>query len=679
MSGPSRHPCDCRPRYPASQVLAPWRGLFGVLLLIVLLVGEHAAAGAPPNSAGSDPLGLLLQRELTGTSAGYVDDAACAICHPATAASYQGVGMAQSLRRPAAASRLEDDAHASYEHLPSQQHFTLQWQGDALRFRRWQLDARGRRINEVEQNVDWILGSGHRSRVYLYRTPGGELYQLPVAWYAQEGRLGMAPGYDRADHDGLTRRIRRECLFCHNAYPEQDTGSDARWAPQTFPSTLPQGTGCQRCHGPGASHARTVVSNGTTQEIRDSIVNPRRLAPARRDDICFQCHLLPAVAVIGPRRFGHGDYSFRPGQALDDYLLHVEVSEANAPPTPFEINHHAWRLTQSPCYTKGGITCIDCHDPHQPLASDPRLKQADMVCQRCHQAHSVSAPADSQSSCTTCHMPRRRTQDVVHVSMTDHRIQRPPAGDLLATLHEREPEVSDVRLLHAEATSNAGEADVYRTIAIVRAGLGAGDGVTHLQQVLQHQPPAQSEPWYDLVAAQLGQRRFADALATTRSLMTTAPDDPLLLSWLGTALAGTGKADEALAQYRRAAAIAKDSPEVSFNLGLTLHGLKRDSEAVAPLTHALTLRPNFVAAWIARAAVHAALGSRTAAIADYQHALTLQPRETRVYLALAPLLDAAGKPEEALRYLQLGARVAARPEAVQAFLVERAQRPANTP
>lgn len=652
--------------------LAAW--LVAGSLLLVASVGA-----APQGEAGADPLRLLLQRELTGTAAGYVPDETCAICHPATFASYQGVGMAQSLRRPANAARIEAGEHATFEHAPSQQRFSLQWQGDVLHFSRWQLDAQGKRINGFEQDVDWILGSGHRSRVYLTRAPGGELYQLPVAWYAQEGRLAMAPGYDRADHDGLTRRIRRECLFCHDAYPEQAAGSDAHWAAQTFPATLPEGTGCQRCHGPGATHARTVVGNGTAQAIRDSIVNPRRLAPARRDEVCFQCHLLPAVAVIGPRRIDRGDYSFRPGQPLDDYLLHVDVTEANAPVERFEINHHAWRLTQSPCYAQGGVTCIDCHDPHRPLATDPRLAQADAVCQRCHTAHAVSATAaappiaSTKPSCTTCHMPRRRTQDVVHVTMTDHRIQKPPGGDLLAPLAEREPAVNDVQLLHASSVATAAQADLYRTLAIVRAGLGGGDGVTHLQRVLEREPTSSAEAWYDLVAAQLGQRRFADALATTATLLAAAPDDALLHGWRGTALAGAGRLQEGLAEQARAVRAAPSSPEAAFNLGLLLHAQKRDTEALRPLSQAIALRPNFVVAWITRAAAQAALGRRDAAIADYRQALALQPRETRAYLALAPLLDATGAHDEALRYLQLGARVAARPQDVQAALDARAQ------
>jgi hypothetical protein len=112
----------------------------------------------------------------------YVADSACASCHRAKYTSYQAVGMAQSMRRPRADVLIEDFRNARFFHKPSQSWFEMTWKDGRLLFRRWQLDAGGHRINEIEQQVDWIVGSGHRSRVYLYRTPSGGLFQLPVAW-----------------------------------------------------------------------------------------------------------------------------------------------------------------------------------------------------------------------------------------------------------------------------------------------------------------------------------------------------------------------------------------------------------------------------------------------------------------------------------------------------------------
>jgi hypothetical protein len=56
------------------------------------------------------------------------------------------------------------------------------------------------------------LGSGDHARTYLCQTPGGETFQLPLAWYSQIRGWGMAPGFDRPDHEGVLRRVRRECL-----------------------------------------------------------------------------------------------------------------------------------------------------------------------------------------------------------------------------------------------------------------------------------------------------------------------------------------------------------------------------------------------------------------------------------------------------------------------------------
>ena len=621
-------------------------------------------------SADADPLARLGLHASTGAAAGYVEDRGCGICHRAKFDSYQEVGMAQSLRRPRRAQRIEDFDLPEFNHAPSQEHYAMRWRDDQLVFERWQLDEEGKRINAIEQRVDWILGSGHRARVYLYRTPSGELFQLPLAWYTQEHAWGMAPGYDRADHDGVVRRVRRECLFCHNAYPQTPAGADAHWAPQSFPADLPEGTGCQRCHGPGAGHVRTVLNGGPSAAIVGAIVNPRRLPPERRDAVCFQCHLQPAVALIGPRRFERGDYSFRPGERLEDYMLHVDVEETGrAADDRFEINHHAYRMTQSMCFQKGGISCIDCHDPHQSLRQDARLAKVSATCAGCHAPHGPqSAPAGAGTNigagdCAACHMPRRRTQDVVHVSMTDHKIQRRPrATDLLAPLRERDPDLGAVRFLSPRDTPAGALGEVYRATILSRAGVGGASALARLEAALAASAPDAPTPWFDLVAGQLFQRRFADAGSTLDTrLAALVADNPLLTAWRGLAHVGAGSTQTGLDDLRQATTAAPDVPEFLFNLGSMQHRVGSEQIAVDALTRAITLRPNLVSAWLKRAETYAALDRRDAAIADYARALQVNPRETRAYLGLVPLLRATGSDAEAERYYTHGLRVAGDP------------------
>ncbi|HYM60155.1 MAG TPA: cytochrome c3 family protein [Thermoanaerobaculia bacterium] len=563
-------------------------------------------------------------RVTSGAAPGYVDDVVCRTCHHEKHDSYQGVGMARSMRRPRAQEMIEDFAHSRFFHAPSQSWYEMEWNGTVLLFRSYQLDENKKRIHVLELKVDWILGSGHRSRVYLYRTPGGELFQLPVAWYTQEKAWGMAPGFDRPDHDGVERRVRRECLFCHNAYPDVPAGSDAHWAPQTFPAALPEGTGCQRCHGPGARHARTALAGGAKDEIRAAIVNPAKLPPDRRDSVCFQCHLLPAVEMIGVRRFDRLDYSFRPGELLSDYMLHVEIEEPSMKPADrFEINHHAYRLQQSLCYKKGGITCINCHDPHQPIDKDPRLASVRGVCLGCHKPHEVVAGAEKPGDCTTCHMPRRRTQDVVHVIMTDHRIQRRPPANALAPLREREPDIADVQFLDPAHVPTGTLGNVYRAVTVLRALPAYREALAHLAQELPKAAAPSKVPSYDLVAAEIQAGRYAEAMKIIASLPA---DDLRVISWRGAAHFGLGETDAAIDDLRRAVQGAPEVYEYQLTLGVALHKLGRDAAALAPLTHAVELRPTSSAALTVRGEALALLGRKAEAEADRERALAMRPK-----------------------------------------------------
>lgn len=615
-----------------------------------------------------------------GAAPGYVPDAACASCHGEIYRSYQEVGMARSFYRPSAGRAIEDFASGFY-HPASRQHFRMLRQGDRLVFRRWQLDGEGREVNVFEQEVDWILGSGNHARTYLFRAPGGELYQLPVSWYAQENRWWMAPGYDRPDHEGVVRRVRRECMFCHNGYPDVPAGSDAYDAAQTYPQELPEGTGCQRCHGPGAEHLRRASGGVESQpEIRAAIVNPGKLAPERRDDVCYGCHLQPAVALPGVRRFGRGDYSFRPGEALTDYLVPVDVTEeGKAPGERFEINHHAYRLRQSLCFAKsaGKLSCLTCHDPHRKVQPAERAAHYRAACLTCHQMEDCKLDATSagtaegiaRDDCSTCHMPKRRPQDVVHTVMTDHRIGRRPAGDLLAPLAEADPELTGVSLYFPDRSPPGAEGELFRALSVARTG-ASGPGTDRVAALLA-KDARHPTAWLELGQSQLQLRRFAEAEATLSRVLAGNPDHPLALDWLAIARASQGRTEDGVALLRRA--LAQPGPgrtESRFNLARLLAGLGQRQEALALLSQALAERPNFAAAWYHKGNALAQLEDSAAAVECYRRALAVDPAYTPAYLALGRALLARGERSEALRVLRHGKIVAARPGAVAEALAE---------
>jgi predicted CXXCH cytochrome family protein len=591
---------------------------------------------------------------------GYVNDSSCASCHADIVRTYQHVGMSKSFDRPRPDDVIENFNKLPYRHQRSGDLMELRWRQGRLIFRRWQIDAAGNPINTFEQPVDWILGSGHHARTYLYQTPNGELYQLPIAWYSQTNQWAMAPGYDRRDHEGVLRRARLECLFCHNAYPElPENSQNGYWRNQGEPAHLPEGIGCQRCHGPGAEHVRRAIAAPGDAAVRAAIVNPKKLDAALGRDVCYECHMQPSVAVPGIRRFGRDINSFRPGQPLSAYLLRVDITDSGiARSDRFEINHHPYRLEQSRCFreSEGRLSCLSCHDPHRKVAEADRAAHYRAVCTSCHaDAHRPN------EDCVTCHMPKRRTQDVVHVVMTDHRISRGPFGaELLAAREEREPLIENIEII--EPGLSPVEAELYRVVASVRAG--SGSAALRLEQLLAAAARPDIEPYFDLAAAQLRQKRAEAVEKTARLILERVPDHPLALEWLGLAQAGTGDRDAALETLRKAAKLDPDRVETQYNLGLHLAARGDRDEAAACFERALAGRPNFVLAWIHLGDVR----TGDAAIAAYRRALEIDPSSSRAYVALARALRARGRDKEAQRYLVHGATFAAKPEVVRAEL-----------
>lgn len=657
--------------------------LLGVLSL--LLLGQAPAPSPDQQSASLLPLPMVAKdlaglgfAVTTGAAAGFVDEASCAFCHTSISETYRDKGMARAFRRPRPENDIENFAAPPFVHAPSGQSFQIARDGGRLVFRRWQMGPDGQPINGFEIGVDWILGSGDHARTYLYRTAGGELYQLPLAWYSQERSWGMAPGFDRPDHDGILRRVRRECVFCHTSYPDVPAGADAYGAPQSFPAQLPEGVGCQRCHGPAAEHVWLALGGlGSNEEIRSSVFNPGRLPAPRRDEVCQGCHFQPSVALPGLRRFGRGDYSFRPGEPLGDYLVQVEVEEEGRPPGErFEINHHPYRLRQSRCWieSRGALSCLTCHDPHRRVPQSARAAHYRAACLTCHKVEDCGLPktgihAKDSGDCVSCHMAKRRTQDVVHVVMTDHRIQRRPGGpELLATLAETDPVLTGIRLLGTSAPQGA-LGEVYRAAAVVRMTASV-TAIEHLEKMLASARPPEPEPWLDLAQGQLKLGRFADADHTLISFMERFPNQPLAQEWLALARAGQGKTEEAIAILEKTLESIPDRAEAEYNLGRLLAFRNRPQEAETHLGRAVSVRPNLAPAWYHLGEVSAALGRTDAALGYWRHALEIDPTHTGAYVSLGKSLLAKGDRVAALRWLRQGARVAAKREAVTAVLRE---------
>ena len=673
------------------MVAVPW------VLAAVVAVGTDVPNGqaltepgepnARPEATPAAPMLSERARNVAlteGAAAGYVDDQLCGRCHQDLFESYRDVGMSRSFSPPAEAEVIEDFEAPPYFHEPSRRYYEMRRTPDGtITFRRFQRDDAGREINEIEQQVDWVLGSGNRSRTYLFRTPGGELYQLPLAWYTQVGGWRMAPGFDKADHAGLDRRVQHECMFCHNAYPALPAGADAYLQPHHFPTALPHGIGCQRCHGPGGAHVQAGFADQVDfQALATSIVNPAALPREQQRDVCYQCHMQPSVSLMGIRRFGRAIYSFRPGEALGDYLAHVDVEEdGQAREERFEINHHPYRLEQSTCFqqSEGALSCLTCHDPHRKVAAAERAEHYRQACLSCHtvdacarDAMAAVHPGDparvEANDCAGCHMPQRRTQDVIHAVMTDHRIARTHDGPaLVAPREESTPIIVDAQPTDAHWDQAPALREVYRAIAVSRAGGGFEAG-EWLDKHLAASKSTAFEPRLDLGRWRLRQKRFDEAAIIFESLLVEQPGDAVLTGLLALAHVNRGKPGQGLLHARRAVQLNPDRAEAHFNLGRILLGYGRPREAIEAFEASADRRPHHALSWYYWGEALSADDRSADAIEPLRQALRIDPGFTRAYLALGRALLAHDRRPEALRYLRHGARVADQPNAIAAAL-----------
>ena len=615
----------------------------------------------------------FLPAPLHASPPGYVDPAACRSCHSEIYDAYLRTPMGRSFYLPSPENTIADwqeDNH--YYHEASDRHYEMTRRIGRLFVRRYQLDESRRQVNVLERHVTHIMGSGERALSYLHRSSDGRIIELPVSWYSQENAWAMAPGYDRPKHLGFTRTINHKCMFCHNGYPDVP-GSTSRqgWdADVRFPAALPMGIDCQRCHGPGERHVQAASAPQSAAAVRGTIVNPARLSKPRQLDVCMQCHLETTTFRLPDsyRRFGRSFYSYRPGEPLGDYIVHFDHSPGTGHDDKFEIVSAAYRLRQSACFqeSQGELTCTTCHNPHSRPTAAERAAHYRELCMGCHEVsaaneHDVSPEGFAKSDCLPCHMPARRTEDVVHVVMTDHRIQRrKPRQDLLAPLREKTDEEQtyrgDVVLYYPKNDLEGPLRDVYLGIAQVKEKANLKRGVSMLQRALDKAKTPHAEPYEVLAKAlvesdkkELARRAYLEALERDTASVQAHNN-------LGNLLADLGRSDEAIEHYHDALALDLDSADIHVNLGLALMGKGDSQGAEDAFRKAIAANPMYASAHLNLGSLLLVQGELSEAVSELEATLKIEPAEAKARNNLGLALMALGRKEDAAEHLRHAAR-----------------------
>ncbi len=279
---------------------------------------------------------------------------------------------------------------------------------------------------------DRVVGFYYKQR-YTTQLSDGRYYVLPVQWNNGEKRWvdyhGLKkekPGSGNYWSDS-ERAIALRCAGCHHTgvklissdSPENKSIRAAEHA-----------IGCEACHGPAAEHVRNPEK--TVKQV-----SLKQLSQQRLTDVCGRCHGRgkdPANKTAYP-------YGFQPGERLVRFfdLAEPEIGKKNKNfwPDGRALKHHQQYtdFIKSTHFTKAGMTCMSCHDPHGG-AEHGMLKKglgSEQVCLGCHgnlaeaqalQQHTRHDPKSTGSQCVSCHMPRIVT-NAVPMQLRHHGVSIP--------------------------------------------------------------------------------------------------------------------------------------------------------------------------------------------------------------------------------------------------------------
>ena len=589
------------------------------------------------------------------------DSIVCAECHRQIAQNYARTGMARSFRSVRADTKLPEFDRGGYDHEASREHFSTLRRDGRYYVRRYQTGVDGKPVNVRDVPVDYVLGSGNDWISYLHRTRDNKLVEFPVSWYPENGgHWGMSPGYDRPNHAGFSRQVFYRCMFCHNAYPATPTGPGDYDDATVFPSELPEGIDCQRCHGPGTNHIAAARQGRSPSIVRAAIVNPARLNPERQLELCMQCHLETTQAPLpgSLKRFDRGVFSYRPGEPLADYIVYFDHAAGTGHDDKFELISAAYRLRKSACFaaSAGRMTCTGCHDPHQALSREEAQRKTNAVCNSCHAAKMASLVRAGQHTagehCASCHMPKRRPTTAIHIPVTDHLIQRPAANPISPPAVE-EHDGNTLPYQGEVAPYYPKELDpVYSAVAQVKGLANMPSGLARLEKLLAGPRLKDAEPYFVLGEALLGTGQKAKAIPMYQEALKIEPGNWRFLYGMGQVWQAVGKPDHAVEAFERAIALAPAETNLLYGLGEAYESLGRIPEAVRIFRDVLRRNPEDGAALNNLGIDLNRTGDARGAEEALREAIRLQPETMMFHMNLAGLLMREGKTSEAEHELE---------------------------
>ena len=321
----------------------------------------------------------------TASRSEFVGPDACADCHATKVRTQKLTPMAHAALRPVDSEALRAHDQLTYSLPP----YTYQ----ILRQPEGSLYSVGDGKQTISAPLSWAFGLGESGQTFIFER-NGTFFESRMSYFPALDGLDFTPTPSRAPdatlEDALGRRMLYEgetqrCFACHTTASTTNRRFD--------PNHLLPGVTCEACHGPGAKHVAAMNSGRMQQGLR-AILDPGQLNPVDQVDFCGACH-----------------------RSYVDVVLSKSVGILN-------LRFQPYRLERSQCWIKSsnGITCLSCHNPHQPRVRD--LASYDDRCLSCHQRpHSKTSATDvATKNCVSCHMPKYEVPGM-HAKFTDHFIR----------------------------------------------------------------------------------------------------------------------------------------------------------------------------------------------------------------------------------------------------------------
>jgi len=244
-------------------------------------------------------------------------------------------------------------------------------------------------VQTITVPIGWAFGLGQAGQTYVFEREG-RLYESHVSYYRAIDGLDLTMGAINQAPLDLSQAAGREmgkedgaqCFHCH--------ATNAGEGLHLNLAGLTPGIQCERCHGSAAAHIEGFKTGNSVamKKLTDG-------SAEQVNTLCGGCHRTWDEIATGPR-LGVANVRFQP-----------------------------YRITNSKCYDSDDarISCITCHDPHQPLNRDDTAYDA--KCLACHTEGRKAAAAlckVSRNNCVSCHMPRIEMPGS-HYRFTDHQIR----------------------------------------------------------------------------------------------------------------------------------------------------------------------------------------------------------------------------------------------------------------